>query len=125
MTTSASVEPADPADQAAPLDSLLVDAALSPVRRFTPDLSAAKLSVALIRRPGGTARQLGSLAAEAARIVIGTSTLAPSVRDRRFTDDAWKHFGVRLSCTWLVVRLPTSSSPWQDSAGATSSGSGS
>jgi len=51
-----------PAESAAPLDVLLVDAALGPVRRFLP---------------------------EAGRILIGTSSLAPHRRVRRFTDVAW------------------------------------
>jgi len=80
---------ADLADQAAPLDALLFDAALGPVRRFAPDASTAKLLAALARRPGTTARRLRSLAAESGRIVLGTSTLAPSRRDRRFVDEAW------------------------------------
>ena len=94
MTTSTtpSVTPdqaAELADQAAPLDALLIDAALGPVRRFAPDLSTAKLGVALIRKPRTTARRLGTLVAETGRIAIGTSTLAPSRRDRRFADEAW------------------------------------
>jgi polyhydroxyalkanoate synthase subunit PhaC len=77
------------ADQAAPLDALLIDAAFGPMRRFVPDASTAKLFANLARQPGTTARRLGSLAAESGRIVIGTSTLAPSRRDRRFVDEAW------------------------------------
>ena len=74
---------------AAPLDSLLVDAALGPVRRFVPDLSTAKWAISLARTPDVTARRLGELGAEAGRILTGTSTLAPSRGDRRFTDVAW------------------------------------
>jgi polyhydroxyalkanoate synthase len=74
---------------AAPLDALLVDAALGPVRRFAPDASTAKLLAGLARRPGTTARRLRSLAAESGRIMVGTSTLAASRRDRRFADQAW------------------------------------
>jgi polyhydroxyalkanoate synthase subunit PhaC len=80
---------ADLADQAAPLDALLIDAALGPVRRFAPDASTVKLLAGLTRRPGTTARRLRSLAAESGRIVLGTSTLASSRRDRRFADAAW------------------------------------
>jgi poly[(R)-3-hydroxyalkanoate] polymerase subunit PhaC len=80
---------ADLADQATPLDALLIDAALGPVRRFAPDGSTAKLAAGLARQPAATARRLGSLAAEAGRVVFGTSTLAPSRRDRRFVDEAW------------------------------------
>src|SRR6266478_5005580 len=77
------------ADEAAPLDVLLADAAAGPLRRFAPDASTAKFAVALARRPVTTARRLGSLAAELARIGVGTSVLAPPKRDRRFADPAW------------------------------------
>jgi polyhydroxyalkanoate synthase len=90
MTTSMTPEQAaDLADQAAPLDALLVDAALGPVRRFAPDASTAKLVASLARQPGTTARRLRSFAADAGRIALGRSTLAPSKRDRRFVDEAW------------------------------------
>jgi polyhydroxyalkanoate synthase subunit PhaC len=77
------------ADSAAPLDALLVDAALGPVRQLVPDASTVMFAVGLARRPFTTARRLGSLAAELARIGVGTSTLAPPKRDRRFADPAW------------------------------------
>jgi polyhydroxyalkanoate synthase len=90
MTTSITPEQAaDLADRAAPLDALLIDAALGPVRRFAPDASTAKWVGALVRQPSTTARRLRSFATEAGRIAVGTSTLAPSKRDRRFVDDAW------------------------------------
>jgi polyhydroxyalkanoate synthase subunit PhaC len=91
-TSTTSTNPADYdelADQAAPLDVLLVDAALGPMRRLAPNSSTAKFAVQLARRPRTTARRLGSLAAELGRIGIGTSTVAPSKRDRRFADPAW------------------------------------
>jgi polyhydroxyalkanoate synthase subunit PhaC len=77
------------ADRAAPLDALLVDAALGPLRRLAPDSSTARFLALLARRPGATGRRLSDLAGELARIGAGTSTLAPSRRDRRFTDPAW------------------------------------
>ena len=77
------------ADEAAPLDALLVDAALGPLRQLAPGPSTAMFAVGLARRPLTTARRLGSLAAELARIGVGTSALAPPKRDRRFTDPAW------------------------------------
>jgi polyhydroxyalkanoate synthase subunit PhaC len=77
------------ADEAAPLDALLVDAALGPLRQLAPDASTAKFAVGLARKPLTTARRLGGLAAELARIGVGTSVLAPPRRDRRFTDPAW------------------------------------
>ena len=87
MTDVMTVEQA--ADQAAPLDVLLIDAALGPVRRFAPDISTAKLLAGLARHPWTTSRRVGSLAVESGRIVLGTSTIAPSRRDRRFADEAW------------------------------------
>ena len=77
------------AETAAPLDMLLVDAALGPVRRFVPDMSTAKWAVSLARKPGTTARRLGDLGAEVGRVLSGTSTVAPQRGDRRFTDTAW------------------------------------
>ncbi|WP_426563336.1 PHA/PHB synthase family protein [Angustibacter sp. McL0619] len=76
-------------DHAAPLDALLVDAALGPLRRFVPDLSTAKWAVSLGRRPRTTARRVGRLGVEAGRILIGASTSTPLRGDRRFTDVAW------------------------------------
>ena len=66
MTTQTT--PPDTADQAAPLDALLADAALGTFRRFIPDASAAKFAAALARRPHTTGRRLSSLAAELVRI---------------------------------------------------------
>jgi len=77
------------ADDAAPLDVLLVDAAMGPARRFLPDLSTAKWAVSLARRPRTTAHRLGDLGAEAGRILTGASTVGPARGDRRFTDVAW------------------------------------
>jgi polyhydroxyalkanoate synthase subunit PhaC len=77
------------ADRAAPLDALLVDAALGPVRRFAPNASTAAFAARLAGDPRATARRLAGLAGELARVGAGRSRLAPSRRDRRFTDPAW------------------------------------
>ena len=79
----------DAADAAAPLDVLLNDAALGPVRRLTAGPSAARLVAGLARRPRTAVRRVASLGAEFGRIAIGASTYAPSGRDRRFADPAW------------------------------------
>jgi polyhydroxyalkanoate synthase subunit PhaC len=79
---------AELADRAAPLDALLVDAALGPAR-LAPNMSTVRFAAALARRPRTMGRRLGGLAAELARVGVGTSTLAPSKRDRRFADPAW------------------------------------
>ena len=77
------------ASQAAPLDALLVQAARGPLRRFVPDVSTAKWAVSLASRPGQTVRRLRELGGEAGRIAVGSSTVAPDRRDRRFADQAW------------------------------------
>jgi len=90
MTTTLTAPHAadDLADRAAPLDALLVDAALG-TRRFIPDASATKLAAGLLRHPRATGRRLGGLAADVARAAVGRSSLAPARGDRRFTDPAW------------------------------------
>jgi polyhydroxyalkanoate synthase len=77
------------ADRAAPLDALLVDAALGPMRQLAPTSSTVRFAAGLARHPVATGRRLGSLAAELARVGVGTSTIAPSTRDRRFADPGW------------------------------------
>jgi polyhydroxyalkanoate synthase subunit PhaC len=75
--------------EAAALDLLLAMAALGPLRRLLPGSAGIELAARLARRPGDLGRRAGSLAAELARVGLGRSTLAPSARDRRFSDPAW------------------------------------
>jgi polyhydroxyalkanoate synthase subunit PhaC len=77
------------AEEAAALDLLLATAALGPLRRFLPGRAWAGLAARLTRRPDDLARQATWLAGELARIGLGRSSLAPSPRDRRFSDPAW------------------------------------
>ncbi|MDT7590509.1 MAG: poly[(R)-3-hydroxyalkanoate] polymerase subunit PhaC [Pseudonocardiales bacterium] len=44
---------------------------------------------AVLSRSGTVGQELIGLATELGRVLIGTSTLAPAERDRRFTDPAW------------------------------------
>ncbi|MDT7586374.1 MAG: poly[(R)-3-hydroxyalkanoate] polymerase subunit PhaC [Pseudonocardiales bacterium] len=44
---------------------------------------------AVLSRGGAVSQELIGLATELGRVLIGTSTLAPAERDRRFTDPAW------------------------------------
>ncbi len=74
---------------AAPLDFLLADAATSMLRRMNPGGSALRLAAALAARPRLVAGRGGQLAGELVRIAAGRSEVAPSRRDRRFTDPAW------------------------------------
>ena len=73
---TATMTPKQAADQAGPVDALLIDAALGPVRRFAPHISTARLLAALARQPRTPARRLRSLAAESGRIALAGSTLA-------------------------------------------------
>jgi polyhydroxyalkanoate synthase subunit PhaC len=77
------------ADAAAPLDLLLAAAALGPPRRLLPGAAGVRFAAGLARRPRDLAGQAAGLAGELARIGLGRSALAPSPRDRRFTDPAW------------------------------------
>jgi polyhydroxyalkanoate synthase len=88
-TSDTPIDDTQLADAAAPLDALLVDAALGPLRRFAPDGSTARFAASLARQPLTVGRTAGGLAAEFARIAAGTSVLAPPKRDRRFADPAW------------------------------------
>jgi polyhydroxyalkanoate synthase subunit PhaC len=71
------------------LDLMLTDAALGTTRRFLPGASTARFAGALARRPRRVAARTGGLLAEYGKIANGSSTVAPSTRDKRFTDPAW------------------------------------
>ncbi len=72
------------------LDMVLVDAARGPLRRMVPPArTLGALGAALARRPEVVTRRGGELVREVGRIVVGRSEIAPSPKDRRFTDPAW------------------------------------
>lgn len=87
-----------------PLDVMLTDAALGPVRRMLPGKAAAKLWARLAARPADTTRLGLRTAGELGKIARGTSSVAPDKRDRRFTDPAWEGNPVlhRLCQSYLV-----------------------
>src|SRR6187455_1724929 len=69
--TTSDGPPADAAaaaEQAAPLDALLVDAALGTYRRFAPNSSTVKWVARLAFQPRTTGRRLGDLVSQVARI---------------------------------------------------------
>jgi len=72
-----------------PLDVMLTDAALGPLRRMLPGKAAIKLLTALAARPGTVARRSLAATAELAKIARGRSEIEPSKRDKRFADPAW------------------------------------
>ncbi|WP_018156146.1 PHA/PHB synthase family protein [Demetria terragena] len=92
------------ADQAAPLDALLVGAATGTIRRFLPNSSTTRWATALARKPHSTAARLTSLGAEFAKIAVGDSEVTPHPKDRRFADQAWEQNPLlrRLVQTYLA-----------------------
>jgi len=97
MTRSGSAQDSaqqpDPAELAgAPLDLLLTDAARGPWRRLLPAANtktAARLVRGLANRPVKVAGRARGLVGELGRIALGSSTLEPEPKDRRFADPAW------------------------------------
>jgi hypothetical protein len=87
----------EPTDRAAPLDALLVDAALGPLRRLAPNSSTVRFAARLARHPVTTGRRLGGLAAELVRVGVGTSTTGRGRADlwyrphRADGDLLWRH----------------------------------
>jgi polyhydroxyalkanoate synthase len=81
--------PMYPDDAAGPLDLLLADAALGPLRRMLPGMAGPRFAAALARRPRRLAARGTSLLREYAHIAAGQSATSPANGDRRFTDPAW------------------------------------
>ena len=65
---------------------------------FLAPAPAARTAFRLARRPGTVTRRLGSLGVELAVTAAGVSPRAPSPKDRRFADPAWRH-------SWLFRRI--------------------
>ena len=80
---------AENADVAAPLDSLLVDAAFGPLRRFNPGMSGIRTAARLATKPRAVARRAASTGRELAKVAVGFSSVAPAPKDRRFAEQAW------------------------------------
>jgi polyhydroxyalkanoate synthase subunit PhaC len=77
------------AAEAGALDLLLADAALGTARRFRPDASVLRFALGLARHPRAVGRQAAALGGELRDVATGRSQIAPSRRDRRFSDPAW------------------------------------
>jgi hypothetical protein len=90
MTTDTdTIGPATADAVPAPLDVLLTDAAFGALRRLNPGGPGLRLAAALAARPRLVAGRGRQLLGEMARIVVGTSQVQPSRRDRRFADPGW------------------------------------
>ena len=72
------------------LDALLSDAGGGATRRWFPGVAGAKLAARLATRPWKVARRGAGYGGELAKIAVGQSDVAPSKRDRRFKDEAWR-----------------------------------
>jgi polyhydroxyalkanoate synthase subunit PhaC len=108
MTTEPDTQPVadDVADQAAPLDALLVEAALGPLRRFAPDASTVRFALRLARRPRTTGRRLGGLAAASSR-----PTLPPGQTAKQVVGDAALGWRDEQRVRLLVENLVAAASP--------------
>jgi polyhydroxyalkanoate synthase len=78
------------AERTASLDTLLSDAGGGATRRWFPGVAGAKLAARLATRPWKVVRRGAGYGGELAKIAVGQSDVAPSKRDRRFSDDAWR-----------------------------------
>jgi len=78
------------AEGSASLDNLLSDAGGGATRRWFPGVAGAKLAARLATRPWKVARRGAGYWGELAKITIGQSDVAPSKKDRRFKDEAWR-----------------------------------
>jgi polyhydroxyalkanoate synthase len=97
--------PARAAAEGSPLDVMLTDAALGPVRRLLPGRAGLKLWARLASRPVDTTRLGLRTTAELAKVLTGSSPVEPGPRDKRFADPAWKGNPVlhRLCQAYLVT----------------------
>jgi len=89
-------------DVAISFDHLLAAARIANPR-ILPGSEVGSWAVALARRPRASASRVVDLAAEVGRIVAGASDVAPSRRDRRFSEVAWS--GNPLLRRWLQTYL--------------------
>jgi polyhydroxyalkanoate synthase len=77
------------ATDGSPLDVMLTDAALGPVRRLIPGVAGIKFASRLASRPFSTTKVTVRTATEMGRIAVGRSKVEIPKRDRRFADPAW------------------------------------
>ena len=92
------------AAEGSPLDVMLTDAALGPVRRMLPGRAGLKLAARLASRPVDTTRLGLRTVGQLGQVVVGRSKVEPSPRDKRFADPAWTGNPVlhRLCQAYLV-----------------------
>ncbi|MGY1691100.1 PHA/PHB synthase family protein [Geodermatophilus sp. SYSU D01105] len=80
----------EPGEAAIGLDMVLVDGARGPLRRMIPPArTTLRFGRALAGRPRVVAQRVGTLASDLGKVVAGRSDIAPSPKDKRFSDPAW------------------------------------
>ena len=84
------VDSSPPGPGRAALEVLLTDAAVGQRSRFVRPLAAARVAAGLARHPRRSARRVGGLGGELARVAAGRSDCGPAKGDRRFADPAWE-----------------------------------
>ena len=89
MAATQQERPAKSAADGSPLDVMLTDAAVGPVRRLLPGRAGLKLAARLVARPFETTRLTARMARELGKVVVGVSQVEPGKRDKRFADPAW------------------------------------
>ncbi|MBC7372848.1 MAG: alpha/beta fold hydrolase, partial [Frankiales bacterium] len=89
MTATQQERPERSAADGSPLDVMLTDAAVGPVRRLLPGRAGLKLAARLAARPLDTTRVTARVALELGKVIVGVSQVEPGKRDKRFADPAW------------------------------------
>lgn len=79
---------ADVVGDAAPMDTLLADAASS-IGRWLPGRPGLRFAAGVARAPLPAARIARGTAAELVRVALGRSRIEPDRKDKRFLDPAW------------------------------------
>jgi polyhydroxyalkanoate synthase subunit PhaC len=72
-----------------PLDVMLSEAALGPVRRMLPGFAGVKLAAQVASRPVDSTRRTLRMTGELGKVALGRSEVGPEKRDRRFREPAW------------------------------------
>lgn len=88
--TAETTERARAAAEGSPLDVMLSDAALGPLRRLVPGMAGVRLAAHYGVRPVETARRSLTATRDLAKVALGRSPVQVPARDRRFADPAWQ-----------------------------------
>jgi len=83
-------ERARTAAEGSPLDVMLSDAALGPLRRLVPGMAGVRLAAHYGVRPVETTRRSLAATRDLAKVALGRSPVQVPARDRRFADPAWQ-----------------------------------